>query len=83
MITVIYGPPASGKTTNAEAFMSKFGCDRVLDRRPDYVLLPQVRDGDLLLTQLDPEAIREHLPSARILEVGHAKRLCGIKFGHD
>lgn len=47
-ITVIWGPPGSGKTRNSKFLSKKYHAKRVIDEWPRPIL-PQ--DGDLILTQ--------------------------------
>lgn len=47
-ITVIYGPPGSGKTTNRDYLKGKYNAERVLDDWPH--MEKEAKDGDLLLT---------------------------------
>lgn len=58
MITIIHGPPGSGKTKNAQALLQRFGSKRLLD---ETIITPElfktVRDGDLILTQTDPGGV--------------------------
>ena len=51
MIIVIYGPPGSGKTTNAEYLKGKYGCKRIVDEYDP--IHTSLQDGDLVLTQID------------------------------
>ena len=51
MITIIWGPPGSGKTRNAAFLKGKYGCKRVID---EYMGVQEPRDGDLLLCQQEP-----------------------------
>lgn len=82
-ITIIHGPPASGKTFHRTAFMKKFGCVRYVDNwLPDQHELPD--DGRLVLTFAGPEqiarAIRLDRPSAdvRVIDIQTARRLIGV-----
>lgn len=72
-ITVIYGPPASGKTVNADNLQQHYGCQRVIDDWRTYRGKPvqkvEPRDGDLVLTtELVPEILK-HFPRANIISI--------------
>lgn len=49
MITVIWGPVGSGKTTNADYLKGKYGAKRIVDEWPNN---EKIKAGDLVLTQL-------------------------------
>ena len=51
MIIVVYGPPASGKTRNAEYLKAKYGCKRIVDEHHLGDTRP-LMDGDLVLSQV-------------------------------
>jgi hypothetical protein len=57
MLTIIYGPPGSGKTSNRKALKALCGADHVVDDWDgDFADLP---DGDVLvLTNMTIEDIR-------------------------
>lgn len=67
MITFIYGPPGSGKSTNAEQLREKYGCKRVVD---EYIkeMEEELRWGDLVLSQY-PEDAPE---GARVFSISEA-----------
>lgn len=67
-ITVIYGPPGSGKTTNASYLKGKYGAKRVIDEWPHTDTIP--KDGDLLLTQQPSTAPQ----GARVIHIAEALR---------
>lgn len=67
-ITVIYGPPGSGKTTNAEAFMKYYGCARLVD---DWLGNTELQPGDLALTNVNPPF---DVPRARFIGIKTAIR---------
>lgn len=80
-ITVIYGPPASGKTRHAERFLEHYGCTRLIDDWDPHGRTRQRIDpdaGDLVLTQQPPEAIRRCLGSGpKLVSIGEALRAIG------
>ncbi len=47
-IIVIYGPPGSGKTSNANYLKGKYACKHIVD---DWNGVGVLRSGDLVLTQ--------------------------------
>lgn len=95
MITVIYGSPSSGKTTNSARLQQHYCCRRVLDdvryarlhaealeraRYPSNRVSPRWPvSGDLVLTTDHPDDLRKILPDARYIWVGEALRTIGVK----
>ena len=61
---IIYGPPASGKTRNAEAFRDYFGLSFIVDEWP--ATYPPVQNT-LYLTTVDAPAISSRLHCSCIL----------------
>jgi uridine kinase len=88
-IVVIYGPPASGKTTNGEALRLHYRCWRVLDdyRIGDNEVVHQrfgsgrwkVDAGDLILFTGHADEIRATLPGALFIPIRDA--LAALKGG--
>lgn len=82
MITVIYGPQASGKTRNAEALKRHYGCRRIVDdvfhvhlnraKRGDSDVL--LRSGDLVLTNDKPTAQKLAERGAVLVDINTALR---------
>lgn len=64
VITVIFGPPRSGKTFHAEKFAKLYGCRRIVEQdRRDITL----KGGDLLLTWETAAAVhKRYRPEAEI-----------------
>jgi hypothetical protein len=71
-ITVIYGPPASGKTVNAERLQKHYGCSGICDDwdPAGRMLHRKPLNGDLVLTnEMSVSEILKHLPRARIVSI--------------
>ncbi len=93
MITVIFGPMATGKTFHSKAFAVHYRCSRVLDSvwvfRGRLVVHggKPIGDGDLLLTTMSVEEIRkavlpETYRSMRFIPITDARRAIGApEFG--
>ncbi len=78
MITVIYGPQASGKTRFAKQLAKHYGCNRIVDLGVCEVGYRNPRDGDLVLTQEPP---RDNKPAhVRCIAIADALRAAGIHF---
>lgn len=61
MITVIHGPPGCGKTRDAKALKTLYGCDRIIDGwQPGDRIFFDRFDHVLLLTNCREDAIRRH-----------------------
>ncbi len=58
-ITVIHGPKCTGKTFHAEAFRQHYGCTRIIDGYMEGDAAPRPSDGDLVLTYLTPQEMRQ------------------------
>lgn len=74
-IVIIYGPPASGKTTNGKKFMKHYGCSRVIEW-DEWRRGRALKDGDLALTNMEPPF---SVPGARAVDIETAKRAIGRK----
>ncbi|NYT43135.1 hypothetical protein HZY97_20335 [Sphingomonas sp. R-74633] len=85
-ITVIHGPQASGKTFHAERFRKHFGCRDVVDGwRPgsdlsDHSEPVVLRNGDLLLTNANPDAVMKRFGDrgVRLIPIEQARRMIGV-----
>jgi DNA replication protein DnaC len=55
VITVIYGPPGSGKTFNSAFLKGKYAAKRIVDEW-DGQHTGELKDHDLVLTQRAPDA---------------------------
>lgn len=84
MITVIYGPHASGKTRHREALATHFGCTRILDceiplERSTCKAVTALQAGDLVLTNDEGQAQRLGEIGARVIYIGDALAQAGIQ----
>ena len=69
---IIYGPPASGKTRNAEAFRDYFGLANIFEEwRPETVM----RKDTLYLTTFDVPSFSKTLPVCTIMHISEALAL--------
>lgn len=83
MITIIYGPQASGKTFHKEAFAAHYGCTHIVEEwNPCEHELPD--DHRLCLTLATPEAIQQAIsldrPEAmvRVVSIHDARIAIGV-----
>lgn len=64
MITIVYGPQASGKTHNGEALRQHFGCKRIVEFEDSMFRASRnpapLEPGDLVLTNLAKPEIYKH-----------------------
>ncbi|MDH7453546.1 hypothetical protein QF205_10780 [Luteimonas composti] len=88
MITVIYGPQASGKTRNAEALKRHYGCRRIVDDAFHVVRNGvrngvgdvKLRSGDLVLTNDKATAEKLAERGAVVVDINTALRAaCGAR----
>ena len=69
---VIYGPPASGKTQNAEALRDYFGLANILEEwRSETVM----RQDTLYLTTADVPSFAKYLPPCLVVHIDEALKL--------
>ncbi len=73
-IVIIYGPKASGKTTNAERMKRHYGCRRIVDGWDAFEDIPKLRDGDLALA-LDEPTVSIH--GAIVIDIATALKKIG------
>lgn len=78
-VTVIYGAPATGKTTNAQRLRQHYCCSRVVDSWEPRRGHQRPRSGDLVLTTAGPDEIRQNIPGARVIWIAEALRAIGVK----
>jgi hypothetical protein len=78
-ITVIYGAPATGKTTYAQRLSQHYCCSRIVDSWEPRQGGQRPCSGDLVLTTAGPDEIRQHLPGARLIWIPVALRAIGVK----
>ncbi len=77
-IVIIHGPKASGKTTNAEQFKRLYKCKRIIDGWGDFGVNRVLRDGDMVLTNMEPPFDGVVIPhSAVVVDIETAKRAIG------
>lgn len=79
-MTIIYGPPMSGKTQNSERLRSHYRCARVLDDWTEGRGFPggvKPQRADLILTYEPRETCARHFPTARIVSITNALRAIG------
>lgn len=83
MITIVFGPMASGKTFHKKAFASRFGCTHIVeDWEPAIHEVPA--DKRLVLTNHHPDAIKTAIrldcPDAqvRVIDIKTARHLIGV-----
>jgi len=77
-IVIVHGPKASGKTRNAARLKKHYKCKRIIDGWGDFGLLQVLRDGDLVLTNMEPPFEGATLPrGALVVDIEKAKRAIG------
>ena len=75
--TVIYGPPATGKTFHADLFKAHYGAARVIDDW-DVAFGPGPRDDDLILSADAPADLRKRYPRAQLIRIDAARSAVGL-----
>lgn len=76
-IVIVYGPMASGKTTNKNRLKQHYKCNRIVDDWDDTGMdFRKLKDGDLVLTTSYPPF---SVPSAVSVEIKTALRAMGGK----
>lgn len=73
--TVIYGPPATGKTFHADLFKAHYGATRVIDDW-DVPFGPGPRD--LILSTAAPADLRKRYPRAQLIRIDAARSAVGL-----
>lgn len=73
-IVIVYGPMASGKTSNAGRLLNYFGCTRLVD---DWNGRTPLQAGDLALTTLEPPF---RVKAAHVFDVHTALARLAIAF---
>lgn len=66
-VVFIYGPPGSGKTTNAHFLKGKYGCKRIIE---EHSLSP-FQEDDLVLLQQKPAVVPD---GAIVMHIAEALR---------
>lgn len=75
---IITGPAASGKTSNADAFMAHFGLNNITDDfGEDHARRIPGSRRHLVLTQLSPIELEALFPRATVLTIREALRAIG------
>ncbi len=79
--TVIYGPPATGKTFHAAAFAKLYGCDCVADDhggRGGKSFRPITAESALILSTSEPADLRKRYPAATLVRIDAARSALGL-----
>lgn len=83
--TVIYGPPATGKTKHAALFAQHYGCGRILEGDEQPVLSEQkkhkgaqLRHDDMILTTDTHPRAAKRFPGARLIGINEARAAIGL-----
>lgn len=76
--TVIYGPPATGKSFHADLFKAHYGASRVIDDW-DASFGPGPGDDDLILSTDAPADLRKRYPCAQLIRIDAARSAVGLE----
>ena len=79
--TVIYGPPATGKTFHAAAFAKLYDCDCVADDhggRGRKSFWPITSESALILSTSEPADLRKRYPAATLVRIDAARSALGL-----
>jgi len=77
---VLYGPPRSGKTVNAEHIAKHYGCENIFDegKEPSHRLPALLKPRTLYITNQTPEFKSHERLDLVVIEIQDALRECGL-----
>ncbi|EZP57459.1 hypothetical protein [Sphingomonas sp. RIT328] len=75
---VIHGPQRSGKTLHRELFAKHYGCNRIVDDVMCNDRRIAEQEGDLLLSNEDPDKLARRFPGATIVSIDNARANVGL-----